>query len=306
MENKKLLKYILNDLTELDEMFAEKGKNSFDDVEIEFIQNRISGAIKLVRLYLEHESDAQEVKLTSLAPPKVEIQQEVTQKTYPGNRWVEETTVVKTEEKEHVVAVELKEEKVISEKIEPEIKTENKATETELNNVAQLVEKSEKTVVTEKEPDKTVKKSTNGELLQKLPFEDNSGQPVIAKSKVAEQELHLEEEPEDVQNKRLGDLFPKEKSVNDIMADDSSKLEQKISNRPVASIQAAIGINDKFQYIRELFEGSADNFVKTVADLDSMNDMKEAVDYLQANFKWKKNDTSLKFVNLIKRRFSHE
>jgi hypothetical protein len=55
-----------------------------------------------------------------------------------------------------------------------------------------------------------------------------------------------------------------------------------------------------------LFEGSADNFVKAVSDLDSMNDIKEAVDYMQKNFKWKKNESSLKFVNLIKRRFPHE
>jgi hypothetical protein len=85
-----------------------------------------------------------------------------------------------------------------------------------------------------------------------------------------------------------------------------SKLEHKLSNRPVSSIQSAIGINDRFQYIRELFEGSADNFVKAVSDLDSMNDIKEAVDYMQKNFKWKKNESSLKFVNLIKRRFPHE
>ncbi|HSH20260.1 MAG TPA: hypothetical protein VLA03_07390, partial [Draconibacterium sp.] len=114
------------------------------------------------------------------------------------------------------------------------------------------------------------------------------------------------EEPVDVHNKRLGDSFLKEKSLNDLMSGDSSKLEHKLSNRPVSSIQSAIGINDRFQYIRELFEGSADNFVKAVSDLDSMEDIKEAVDYLQTNFKWKKNDTSLKFINLIKRRFPHE
>ena len=122
-----------------------------------------------------------------------------------------------------------------------------------------------------------------------------------------QQELKLEdEEPVDIHNKRLGDSFSKEKSVNDLMSDDISKLEHKLSNRPVTSLQSAIGINDRFQYIRELFEGSADNFVKTVADLDSMNDIKEAVNYLQSNFKWKKNETSLKFVSLIKRRFPNE
>ncbi len=120
-------------------------------------------------------------------------------------------------------------------------------------------------------------------------------------------ELQLDdEETVDIHHKRLGDSFSKEKSVNDLMGDDFSNLEHKLSNRPIGSIQTAIGINDRFQYIRELFEGSADNFTRTVADLDSMNDLKEAVNYLQTHFKWKKNETSLKFVNLIKRRFSNE
>jgi hypothetical protein len=37
-----------------------------------------------------------------------------------------------------------------------------------------------------------------------------------------------------------------------------------------------------------------------------MNHISEAVNFLQQNFKWKKNETSLKFVNLVKRRFPNE
>lgn len=104
---------------------------------------------------------------------------------------------------------------------------------------------------------------------------------------------------------RLGDSFLKGKSVNDLITD-HNKLEFKLSNRPVGSIQAAIGINDRFQYIRELFDGNNQKFLETVKVLDSKDNIKEAVDYLRFNFKWKKNETSLKFVNLVKRRFLHE
>ena len=90
------------------------------------------------------------------------------------------------------------------------------------------------------------------------------------------------------------------------MSGDLSKLEHKLSNRPVKSIKTSIGINDKFQYIRELFEGSAEKFTKAVDELDALDNIKDAVHYLQSNYKWKKNETSLKFVNLIKRRFSNE
>jgi hypothetical protein len=117
-------------------------------------------------------------------------------------------------------------------------------------------------------------------------------------------EVELEEEKIIEVNQRLGDSFLKGKSVNDIIYD-QNKLEFKLSNRPVSSIRSAIGINDRFQYIRELFDGSSDKFAETVASLDKMNNIYEAVTYLQQNFKWKKNETSLKFVNLVKRRFTH-
>lgn len=268
MENKKLLKYLLKDLSELDEMFAEKGKNSFDELEIEFIQNRVTGAKRLVELFLENENK-NEVKAGDFEPARKspgvwfeESAPEVVQEVKPENHIEEKTPEVIVEEKVHVVESKVK---------EPEIAEEKKV---------------------EIREQKTVK---------------SPKQTVNVKVDSVQQELQMDdEEPVDIHSKRLGDSFLKEKSVNDIMSDDSSKLEHKLSNRPVSSIQSAIGINDRFQYIRELFEGSADNFVKTVADLDSMNDIKEAVDYLQSNFKWKKNDTSLKFVNLIKRRFPNE
>ena len=116
----------------------------------------------------------------------------------------------------------------------------------------------------------------------------------------------LEEEKEQPGKKTaLGDSFLKGKSVNDLIQE-KHKLEYKLSNRPVSSIQAAIGINDRFQYIRELFGGDSDAFVETVRALDEMQNIHEAVDYLRTHFKWKKNETSLKFVNLVKRRFQNE
>ncbi len=280
MENKKLLKYLLNDLSELEEMFAEKGKNSFDEFETEFIQNRISGSIRLVKLFLEKENsisanlepvvtaiEKQEQPVTELLINNVDITSEENIRENKAVRnpgvWIEEKApVVVTHETEEKVVV-----------------VENSLTAPDI--VREKEEKIEEQIIIE-----TYKQNFH---LHEEPVQN---------------ELRLEEdEPVDIHSKRLGDSFSKEKSVNDIRSDDMSKLEHKLSNRPVLSIQSAIGINDRFQYIRELFEGSADNFVKAVAELDSMNDMKEAVDYLQANFKWKKNDASLKFVNLIKRRF---
>lgn len=115
-------------------------------------------------------------------------------------------------------------------------------------------------------------------------------------------------EPEEIKteaNRRLCDSFTKGKSLNDTL-EDCNKLEFKLSNRPVNNIQIAIGINDRFQYIRELFDGSSEKYNDTVASLDSMSSIVDALSYLQQNFQWQQNETSLKFVNLVKRRFANE
>lgn len=311
MENKKLFKYLLKDLSELEEMFTERDRNSFDELEMEFIQNRVLGAKKLVQMYLERENLPAETKSGSISGKKQGTQQGLLQIDFSGGKtgvWVEETSQEKSpvetvnEEVNMVKTPEVK----IQESI-PEIITVVSTPEVTVENENSEIEKIP--------ADEELENKADEQVITVISEYENQKKPVIEISKQVEQTkpvniqpaLQLdEEEPADNHSKRLGDLFAKEKTVNDLMSEDFSKLEHKLSNRPVANIQSSIGINDRFQYIRELFEGSVDNFVKTVADLDSMNDIKEAVNYLQTNFKWKKNETSLKFINLVKRRFPNE
>jgi len=305
MENKKLFKYLLKDLSELEEMFTEKDRNSFDELEMEFIQNRVLGAKKLVQMYLERENA---LPAGSKTDSSVQHKSELHQLDFSGGKtgiWIEEVkTEIKPAEKTTEITEEVKSPGVVISESAPEIVIEETAPEIVDEKVTDI--KIEDVVqVNENRFSEPEIANVNEVKIEEQQAEETPNQ---AKSRpvAIQQELQLDdEEPAEVQHKRLGDLFSKEKSVNDLLSD-SSKLESKFSNRPVDSLQSAIGINDRFQYIRELFEGSADNFVKTVAELDSMDDIKDAVNYLQSNFKWKKNETSLKFVNLIKRRFPHE
>ncbi len=134
----------------------------------------------------------------------------------------------------------------------------------------------------------------------------NTEEIIINKEQEINESGMLEENNEKADTKScLGDSFLKGKSINDIITD-QNKLEFKLSNLPVSSIKSAIGINDRFQYIRELFDNDANKFYDSLEKLDSMNSLKEASDYLRANFKWKKNELSLKFINLVKRRYHYE
>jgi len=265
---------------------------------MEFIQNRVAGAKSLIEMFLKKETNSSaEIETAASNQQKPEIQNAGILKDKLDSNTEVIIKEIEPEEKT-VVAVEVSEPEIVVQEEKPEIKVEEKAPETIIEEKVHVIEN----IIKEHE----VVEERNVEILEKTK-EEVSKQKSVVKDVSVQKELQLDDEgPVDIHSKRLGDSFLKEKSVNDLMSEDSSKLEHKLSNRPVSSIQSAIGINDRFQYIRELFEGSADNFVKTVADLDSMDDIKEAVDYLQHNFKWKKNETSLKFVNLIKRRFPNE
>jgi len=267
MENKKLLKFLLKDLSELEELVAEKDDNTFDELEMEFLQTRVSGAKRMIQILFDRDSsslnkDAEKPEI--IAQVEVEAQKEIIKPV------IEESIII---EDKMVSEVETK-----IEETEPEIRAE---VEDALDRITDEVNEAE---------------STNS-------IEEQETEPEI----VEESGVELDDEDNtDEANHRLGDSFSKEKSINDLIDIEDSKLEHKISNRPLESIKKAIGINDRFQYIRELFEGNAEKFINTVAELDEKTDINEAVDYLKKNFKWKKNETSLKFVNLVKRRFYNE
>lgn len=116
-------------------------------------------------------------------------------------------------------------------------------------------------------------------------------------------ETEVEEETENIK-KTVGENFVKGKSLNDLMLGNKT-LDKKLASSPITKLETAIGLNDRFQYTRELFDNQPDLFRKTVQEIDQANSLDEAVSYLNANFKWKKTETSIQFAQLVKRRFTN-
>ena len=100
----------------------------------------------------------------------------------------------------------------------------------------------------------------------------------------------------------LAEKFVAGKSLNDLLHE-KSKADPKFSNLPLSSLANGIGTNERFLFTRELFEGNMEHFNETIHTLDSMHTIQEAIDFLSDHFKWGKSETSLRFIDLIKRRF---
>ncbi|MCF8360705.1 MAG: hypothetical protein K9H26_18265 [Prolixibacteraceae bacterium] len=107
------------------------------------------------------------------------------------------------------------------------------------------------------------------------------------------------------EKKIVGERFRKEPSLNERFTEITQK-GARVKGKPVTSIKAAIGLNDRFQYIRELFSNNQEKFLTTVNTLDQFSSFIDAIEYLEEHFKWPKNETSLKFMELVKRRFENE
>ncbi len=221
-------------------MFADKEKNSFDELEMEFIQNRVTGAKRLVQLFFEHENEVTaEVKINSTPQQKTELQNVDTSEGKTGI-WVEENiTVIKSElvaeefsTKENVPGIvqksfsELKSEAkapgIIVEEEIPEIIIEEKVREEETE-----IAETEKVTVSEVEiQEQTVE----------IPKQEVKSRPVAV-----QQELQMDdEEPVDIHNKRLGDSFSKEKSVAELAASYAAETSKLDVTAIAAEIKAKI------------------------------------------------------------------
>ena len=101
-------------------------------------------------------------------------------------------------------------------------------------------------------------------------------------------------------------LMPKPK---DVFVEEKKEVAEKIALEPIKDLRAAIGINDKFQFMEELFNKDESLFESSIKTINAFKNFAEAQFWIKQNlrnkFNW--NDESkavIAFDQLIKRRFS--
>ncbi len=140
------------------------------------------------------------------------------------------------------------------------------------------------------------KKKTHKEFTEK--------QEVKSVDKTEEIKSNIPKENIPTSSKVLGESFSKEKqSYNELLAREHTE-NNLVSNQPIKDLKKAIGINDRFFYQRELFDGNSELFTQTLEQLNDMSSFEAAESFLQSNFSWDKNNqAAIDFTQLVKRRF---
>ena len=101
---------------------------------------------------------------------------------------------------------------------------------------------------------------------------------------------------------RLGDSFGEVKTLADQMAKDDHPTTP--FNR-ITALRQAIGLNDKFLMIRDLFGGDAERYEATIDTLDEFEDLDECIIYIVENFRWNPDLEAAKLlVSLIERKLA--
>ncbi|MBI9033784.1 MAG: hypothetical protein JEZ03_04875 [Bacteroidales bacterium] len=123
------------------------------------------------------------------------------------------------------------------------------------------------------------------------------------------------------QNKDLtGDLFEDQLSLGDQFMDEQttvydrvqnkakdSTLADKISKHSIVSLKSAIGLNDKFAFINDLFNGSLNEYTAAIEQFDEIQTPDEAHNTFNQHlvkYKWSETDETVeRFSDYINKRF---
>ena len=98
-------------------------------------------------------------------------------------------------------------------------------------------------------------------------------------------------------------------SLNDKLKEHKEEIGHKLTGHPIRDLKKAIGINDRFVFINELFRGDEAMYERSLKTINGFRIYAEAEYWIEREVKVKlgwldNNDATKHFYQLIKRRFS--
>ena len=98
-------------------------------------------------------------------------------------------------------------------------------------------------------------------------------------------------------------------SVNDSLKEKKIEVSERLTGLPVKDLKKAIGINDRFLYINDLFRGDEAMYERSIKTINGFSIWPEAEYWIRRELKTKlgwtdDNETVRQFDQLVKRRFS--
>lgn len=110
-------------------------------------------------------------------------------------------------------------------------------------------------------------------------------------------------------DKELNDKTAQGESLNDKLKQGKTELVEILKETPVKDLRKAVGINDRFLFINELFRGDENMYERSIKTINSFGMYAEAEYWISRELKvklgWNKDELTVQYFDqLVKRRFS--
>ncbi len=98
-------------------------------------------------------------------------------------------------------------------------------------------------------------------------------------------------------------------SLNERLKEEKTEVAHRLKDTPIKDLRKAIGINDRFVFVKELFRGDEAGYERSIKTINGFNIYSEA-DYwmareLRLKLAWADDNENVKhFYSLVRRRFS--
>ncbi len=117
------------------------------------------------------------------------------------------------------------------------------------------------------------------------------------------------------QNEKSSDLFENSSAKQEILdlnrklAEErkGSSIGERLQQKRIDSLKTVIGLNDKFEFVKELFDGDSKKYEDVIYTLNNFKKLEEAMQYfstLKYRFNWDEEQDSLeKLIHMIEKKY---
>jgi hypothetical protein len=104
-------------------------------------------------------------------------------------------------------------------------------------------------------------------------------------------------------------IAERKESLNDRLKEEKTELAHKLKESPIKDLRKAIGINDRFTFLKELFRGDDAMYERSIKTINNFTIFPEAEYWIARELKhklgWDDNNVTVKhFYQLVRRRFA--
>ncbi len=149
-------------------------------------------------------------------------------------------------------------------------------------------------------------KDIDPEQMHREPVQTDNQKKKIQEESAGNEEVIAPAAERKPQSKVLSDRLSEKKLLHDDLHQKVhyKDLSSRVQAKPVSDISTAIGINERFLYIRELFNNDAMKYENAIKTLNESANFNEAFNYMSREFDWDMDSELVQgLLEIVRRKF---